>query len=83
MQTWYAEAWQELKANQEQLSEHSNELLLKQSDVEKAQEVVAAQVAKDDIDLREHRVLLNAQEEDLAAHEEALASKLKESRRGV
>ena len=77
MQTWFAEARQELKTSQEQLNERWNELLLKQSDVEKAQEEAGAQAAKDDAQLRELRVLLDAQEDDLAAREEALAAKLR------
>nr|XP_020197718.1 uncharacterized protein LOC109783531 [Aegilops tauschii subsp. strangulata] len=76
MQVWFSEARQELKTSQDQLSDRRNELLLKQSNVEKAQEDAAAQAAKDDAQLREHRVLLDAQEEDLAAHEEALDTKL-------
>jgi hypothetical protein len=76
-QIWFAEARQELKNSQEQLSEHWNEHLLKQSDVEKAQEEAAVQAAKDDANLRECRILLDAQEEDLAAREEVLTTKLR------
>ena len=56
MQIWFAEARQELKTSQEQLSERWNELLLKQSNDEKAQEEAAAQAAKDDAQLRERRI---------------------------
>nr|XP_040256264.1 plectin-like [Aegilops tauschii subsp. strangulata] len=77
MQVWFAEARQELRTSQEQPSHRWDKLLLKQFDVEKAQEEAAAQAAKDDAQLRERRVLLDAQEEDLAAREEALAAKLR------
>nr|XP_040251879.1 uncharacterized protein LOC120968926 [Aegilops tauschii subsp. strangulata] len=60
----------ELKTSQEELSECWNKLLLKQSDIENAQEEAAAQAAKDDAQLREGCVLLETQEEDLATREE-------------
>nr|XP_020161762.1 tropomyosin-like [Aegilops tauschii subsp. strangulata] len=77
MQFWFDEAWQELKTSREQLGQLWDKLLLKQSDVEKAQEEAAQQATKQDAQLRERRVLLDAHEEDLAAHEEALAAKLR------
>nr|XP_020166433.1 muscle M-line assembly protein unc-89-like [Aegilops tauschii subsp. strangulata] len=76
-QVWFMEARQDLKASQEQLGQQWNELLLKQSDIEKAQEEVAARIAKEDGELREHRISLDTQEEDLATCEEALAAKLR------
>nr|XP_020157212.1 tropomyosin-like [Aegilops tauschii subsp. strangulata] len=45
--------------------------------IKKAHEEAAEQAAKHDAQLREHRVLLDAHEEDLAAREEALAAKLR------
>nr|XP_020147570.1 nucleolar and coiled-body phosphoprotein 1-like [Aegilops tauschii subsp. strangulata] len=75
-QVWLTEARQDLKASQEQLGQQWNKLLLKQSDIEKAQEEDAARIAKEDGELRECRISLDAQEEDLAAREEALAAKL-------
>ena len=77
MQVWFAEAWQELKMGREQLSQSWDELLLKQSDIEKAQEEAAQQAAAEDARLRERCVGLDAHEEDLAAREEALAAKLR------
>ena len=38
MEVLFAEAWQELKTGREQLGQRWEELLLKQSDIEKAQE---------------------------------------------
>ena len=40
-QVWFAEAFQELTAGWEQLNQNCNELLMKHSDVEKAQEEAA------------------------------------------
>ena len=77
MQVWYSEAWQELRTGREKLSQSWNELLLKQSDIEKAQEEAAQQAATEDARLRERRIGLDAHEEDLAAREEALAAKLR------
>nr|XP_020170553.1 uncharacterized protein LOC109756107 [Aegilops tauschii subsp. strangulata] len=76
-QVWFAEAWQELRTGPEQLSQSWDELLLKQSDIEKAQEEAAQQAAAEDARLRERCVGLDAHEEDLAAREEALAAKLR------
>mgnify|MGYP005849720623 CR=1 FL=1 len=42
MQVWFAEAQQDQKATQDQLGERQRELLLKQADIEKAQEVAKA-----------------------------------------
>nr|XP_045087429.1 translation initiation factor IF-2-like [Aegilops tauschii subsp. strangulata] len=46
------------------------------ADIKKAQEVAKEQVAKDEADRRQQQALLDTQEEDLAAREEALASTL-------
>nr|XP_020173132.1 myosin-14-like [Aegilops tauschii subsp. strangulata] len=62
-QSWFNEAWQELRTGREQLGQPHEE--------------AAQQAAKEDAQLRERRVLLNTHEEDLAAHEEALAAKLR------
>ena len=70
------EARQDLKTSQEQLSHRWNELLLKQSNIEKSQEEAAARTTKEDGELRERCISLDAQEEDLAAPEEALAAML-------
>ena len=51
-----------MKTNQEHLGHHWNELLLKQSDIKKAQDEAAAWTAKEDDELRERRVLLDTQE---------------------
>nr|XP_020158140.1 myosin heavy chain, clone 203-like [Aegilops tauschii subsp. strangulata] len=61
-QAWFCEAQEGLKAAQDELAERKRELILKQADVEKAQE---------------HQALLDSQEEDLTAREEALAATLR------
>ena len=74
---WYNGALQELNAYREQLTEERNELLLKQSDIEKMQEEAAQQATAVEALLTERRIGLDAHEEDLVAHEEALAAKLR------
>ena len=68
MQVWFGEARQEPKAAQDQLDEHKRELLLKQADIEKAQEAAKEQAAKDKADRRQQQAQLDIQEEDLVAH---------------
>ena len=75
--TWYQGALQELQAYREQLVQERNELLLMQSDIEKAQEEAAQQAAATEALLTQRRIGLDAQEEDLAAHEGALTTKLR------
>nr|XP_040258352.1 uncharacterized protein LOC120975722 [Aegilops tauschii subsp. strangulata] len=53
------------------------ELVLKQADVEKAQEAAKELAAKDEAARYQHQAELNSQEEDLAAREEALAATLR------
>jgi chromosome segregation ATPase len=76
-QIWYAEAYQELTAHREQVSQSWTELLLKQSDMEKAQEEATQRIAVEEALLTERRIALDAHEEDLAAREQALAAKLR------
>nr|XP_020201078.1 tropomyosin A-like [Aegilops tauschii subsp. strangulata] len=76
MQVWFGEPRQELKDAQDQLDERKRELLLKQADVEKAQEAAKKQADKDEADRRQQQALLDTQEEDLVAHEQALAATL-------
>lgn len=76
MQVWFAEARQDLKATHDQLDERQRELLLKQADFDKAQEVAKAKAAKDESDQTQRRILLDAQEEDLVARKAALAATL-------
>lgn len=77
MQAWFAEAFQELKTGQEQVNQSWNDLLLKQSDVERAQEEAKQQAAAEEARLRELRVGLEAHDDDLTAREKALADKLR------
>ena len=49
-QVWFAEAKEDLKATKIQLGERQRELLLRQADFDKAQEVVKAKAAKDESD---------------------------------
>ena len=76
-QTWFCQAHEELRAAQDQLAERQQELLLKQADIQKAQEAAREQDAKDKAARHQHQVELNSQEEDLAAHEERLATTLR------
>nr|XP_020156260.1 uncharacterized protein LOC109741581 [Aegilops tauschii subsp. strangulata] len=50
-QAWFREAREELKASQDELAERKRELILKQADVEKAQEVAKEQ--EEDLAIRE------------------------------
>ena len=59
MKTWFDEAWEDLRASQIQLSERHQDLLLKQADFDKAQEVAKAKAAKDESDQTQHRILLD------------------------
>ena len=47
-QAWFRGTHQELKDAQDELPERKQELILKQADVEKAQEVAKEQAAKDE-----------------------------------
>ena len=75
-QAWFREAQEELKAAQGELAECKRELILKQADIEKAQELAKEQAAKDEAARHQHQAELNSQEEDLAAREEKLAATL-------
>nr|XP_020168549.2 leucine zipper transcription factor-like protein 1 [Aegilops tauschii subsp. strangulata] len=77
MKVWFAEAREDLKANQIQLDERQRELLQKQADFDKAQEVAKAKAAKDESNQTQRRILLDAQEEDLVTREAALAAKIR------
>ena len=71
-QAWFRQAHEELKAAQGQLAERQQELLLKQADIEKVQEVAenwAAEAAR-----TQHQAALKSQEEDLAVRKEKLAT---------
>ena len=59
------------------LAERKLELVMKQADIEKAQELAKEQAAKDEAARHQHQAELNSQEEDLAAREEALAATLR------
>nr|XP_040245375.1 AF4/FMR2 family member 1-like [Aegilops tauschii subsp. strangulata] len=64
-------------AAQGELDERKRELILKQADIDKAQEVVKEQAAKDEAAWQQQQALLNSQDEDLAAREQALAATLR------
>lgn len=59
------------------MREEQDELLLKRSDVEQAREEASKQAAEEEARLRQLRVGLDAQEEDLVTREKALADKLR------
>ncbi|KAM3385561.1 hypothetical protein ACQJBY_009401 [Aegilops geniculata] len=59
-QAWFVGARDELKAVQDELAEHKRELVLKQADVEKAQEAAKEQAAKDEAARQQHQALLNS-----------------------
>ena len=48
VQAWFCQAHEELKVAQDLLAERKQELVLKQADVEKAQEAEKEQAAKDE-----------------------------------
>ena len=75
-QAWFRQAHEELKAAQNLLAEHKQELILKQADIEKAEEEAREQAARAEATRHQHQAELNSQEEDLAAREVALASTL-------
>ena len=76
MQVWFGEARQELKDALDQLDERKRGLLLKQANIGKAQEAAKKQADKDEADWRQQQALLDTQEEDLVAREQALAATL-------
>nr|XP_020163843.1 tol-Pal system protein TolA-like [Aegilops tauschii subsp. strangulata] len=76
-QAWFREAQKGLKAAHNELAECKRELILKQVDVKKAQEAANEQAAKDAAARQQHQALLNSQEEELAAREEALTATLR------
>nr|XP_020159461.1 paramyosin-like [Aegilops tauschii subsp. strangulata] len=75
-QVWFGEARQELRVAQDQLDERKREHLLKQADIERAQEAAKEQAAKDEANRRQQQALLDTQEEELVAREQALAATL-------
>ena len=75
-QAWFRQACEEFKAAQDPLAERKLELVMKQADVEKAQEAASQQAAKEEAAQRQHQAELNYQEEDLAAREEKLGAML-------
>nr|XP_020192007.1 cingulin-like protein 1 [Aegilops tauschii subsp. strangulata] len=75
-QVWFGESRKELRAAQGELEERKRELILKQADIEKAQEVAKDLAAKDKAARQQQKGLLDFQEEDLAAREQALAATL-------
>ena len=66
----------DLKAAQDALAKHDLALVMKQADIEKAQEMAKNQAAKDEAARSQHQSTLNSQEEELAACEEKLAAPL-------
>ena len=75
-QAWFRQACEELKTAQDLLAERKLELVMKQADIEKAQEAAKEQAAKDEAARHQHQAELNSQEEDLAAREENLTATL-------
>nr|XP_040256440.1 uncharacterized protein LOC109744165 [Aegilops tauschii subsp. strangulata] len=76
-QVWFGEARDELRAAQGELEEHERKLIRKQADIEKAREVTKDLSAKDEATRQQQKALLDSQEEDLAACEQALAATLR------
>nr|XP_040245391.1 tropomyosin-2-like [Aegilops tauschii subsp. strangulata] len=77
MQVWFGEAREELRTAQGELEERKRELILKQADIEKTQEAAKEQAAKDEAARLQQQALLDTEEEDLIAHEQALAATLR------
>nr|XP_020188330.1 uncharacterized protein LOC109774021 [Aegilops tauschii subsp. strangulata] len=83
MQVWFPEARQDLRATRDQLDERQRELLLKQADIEKAQEAAKEHATTDEADQRQRQALLDTQEEDLVGREQALATMLHDKDREI
>nr|XP_045086317.1 uncharacterized protein LOC123494495 [Aegilops tauschii subsp. strangulata] len=77
-QAWFREAHKELKAAQDVLDERKLELVMKQADIEKAQELAREQAAKDEAARHQHPAELNSQEEDLVKELEVERDGLKD-----
>nr|XP_040253455.1 tol-Pal system protein TolA-like [Aegilops tauschii subsp. strangulata] len=75
-QAWFCQAHEELKVAQDLLAERKLELVMKQDDIEKAQDEARAQAAKDEAARHQPQAELNSCEEDLAAREEKLVATL-------
>nr|XP_020200922.1 uncharacterized protein LOC109786771 [Aegilops tauschii subsp. strangulata] len=74
---WFGEARDELRAAQGELDERKRELILKQADIEKAEEAEKDRATKDEAAGLQQQALLNSQEEDLVACKQALATTLR------
>ena len=59
-QAWFRQACEELKITQDLLAERKQELILKQADVEKAQEAAKVQATKDEAARHQHQAMLNS-----------------------
>ena len=76
-QAWFRQAYEELKVAQDLLAERELELVMKQADIKKAQELAKQEAAQAEAARHQQQVALNSQEEDLAAREEKLAATLR------
>nr|XP_040251993.1 uncharacterized protein LOC120969009 [Aegilops tauschii subsp. strangulata] len=75
VQAWFRQAHKDLKAAQDVLAERKLELVMKQADIEKAEELAKQQAAQAEPARHQQQAALNSQEEDLELeqkHEEAL-----------
>nr|XP_020166817.1 uncharacterized protein LOC109752338 [Aegilops tauschii subsp. strangulata] len=70
-QAWFCQVHKDLKAAEDVLAERDLALVMKQADIEKAQELAKQEAAR-----HQQQVALNSQEEDLAAREGRLAATL-------
>nr|XP_020165220.1 translation initiation factor IF-2-like [Aegilops tauschii subsp. strangulata] len=75
-QARFRQAHKDLKSTQDVLAERNLELVMKQADIEKAQELVEQQAAQAEAARHQQQAALNSQEEDLAAREEKLVATL-------
>lgn len=57
---WFCQAHGELKVAQDLLAERKQELILKQVDIEKVQELAREQAAKDEAARHQHQAELNS-----------------------
>nr|XP_020173518.1 uncharacterized protein LOC109759093 [Aegilops tauschii subsp. strangulata] len=75
-QAWFRQAHKDLKAAQDVLAKRNLELVMKQADIKRAQELTKQQAAQAEAARHHQQAALNSQEEDLAACEEKLAATL-------
>jgi chromosome segregation ATPase len=76
-QTWFRQAYEELKAAQDKMAKREVELTMQRADIEKAQEMAENLAAAAEAARTQLQAALNSQEEDLAKREADVDAKLR------